>query len=267
MQYKQSYLSIIFFLLFPCLLNGNIIILGELTHEKESAPGQEYTGSIAVSNVEENPCEVKVYQTDYQFFADGRILYSDPGMLERSNASWITLTPKTFTIPAKETVTIHYTVKVPDDKSLVGTYWSIVMIEGLDQGSPESSTPETEVSVGVQQVFRYGIQMVTHIGNSGKKTLQFTGAKLVKEEKKLYLDVENTGERWLRAHLWAELYDSTGNTLGQLEGGRLRIYPGTSVRFNVDMSEIPSGSYKTLIIIDCGDNDVFGANWNLVLEE
>jgi type II secretory pathway component GspD/PulD (secretin) len=83
----------------------------------------------------------------------------------------------------------------------------------------------------------------------------------------LVVDVENTGERWLRGSMWAELYDSEGKHVGKYDGGKQRMYPGTSVRFSADLVGIQTSSYKALIVIDCGGDDVFGANVNLVLKE
>ena len=84
-------------------------------------------------------------------------------------------------------------------------------------------------------------------------------------KRQLLVDVENTGERWLRGTLWVELYAKEGALVGRFDAGRLRMYPGTSVRYTVDLAGVLAGSYKALIVIDCGDDDVFGANVNLVL--
>ena len=69
------------------------MVIGGLTYEHTATPGEEYTGEIILRNHSEDPEEVKVYQTDYFFYADQRVIYGDPGKLPRSNASWITYTP------------------------------------------------------------------------------------------------------------------------------------------------------------------------------
>ena len=68
-----------------------------------------------------------------------------------------------LSVPANGTVQVNYTVAVPDDENLSGTYWSVMMVEGIPAGSPESSNPDDSaknVGVGIRQVFRYGIQLV-----------------------------------------------------------------------------------------------------------
>ena len=249
-------------------LAAQLLIVGSMTHEKAAAVGESYEGVIEIQNTSDKPAEAKVYQTDYLFYADGRVLYGDPGKIPRSNAAWITFTPKRLTIPPHDKEMVHYTVKVPDDKTLVGTYWSIFMVEGVPEESPESSTGKKKITMGVRQVFRYGIQVVTHIGDTGTRSLKFLSTKLVKRESKqsLIIEAENTGERWLRSAIWAELYDKNGNYFGKYEGDRLRLYPGTSVRYTIDLTSVPNGTYKALVVVDCGGSNIFGANFNLVLK-
>ena len=260
------------FTVFVCLMAGplsaDIVINGPMTYEKTAAPGETYEGVIELQNTEAGPQELKVYQTDYLFYADGRVLYGDPGKTPRSNAAWIDVSPKRAVIPPKDKLSLRYLVKVPADAALVGTYWSMIMIEGIGSGSPESATGPGKTAMGVRQVFRYGVQMVTHIGDSGTRSLKFLSSKLFRQKGRLLfqLEAENTGERWLRSVMWVELYDLKGAFVGKFEGGRLRLYPGTSVRYTADLTSVPNGTYKALAVIDCGGKDIFGANFNLVLK-
>jgi hypothetical protein len=245
------------------------ISVGNMTYEKVSGPGGTYQGSFDISCKGREPEEVKIYQTDYLFFSDGSNQYGEPGSTKRSNAGWITYSPKRTVIPPGGKATVNYSVKVPDDKSLAGTYWSMIMVEGIGKGSPESTKPEKDkIKVGLQTVMRYGIQMVTHMGETGTSAMKFLDQKLIDEGGKvtLQVDVENMGERWLRPALWAELYDEEGKHLGKFEGGRTRIFPGTSVRFKLALGDIPQGRYKALVVSDCGGDNVFGGVFQLNLK-
>jgi hypothetical protein len=165
---------------------------------------------------------------------------------------------------------VNYTIKVPSDPNLVGTYWSMIMVEGIPEGSPESSQPEKDkAKVGITQIMRYAIQMITHIGNTGERRLKFLETKVLRESEKRFLqeDIENIGQRWLRPFLWAELYDEKGRYIGRFEGRRKRIYPSTSVRYTVDLSNVPEGTYKALVVADSGGDYIFGANYTLKFEK
>ena len=268
---KAQYLKFILFLVSILLLMATQVKagvgVGELSHEKNAQIDETYQGTIFISNNDNEPQEVKIYQTDYLFFSDGTNIYGEPGKDPRSNANWITFSPKRLTIPPKETSTVNYTVNVPDDKSLVGTYWSMLMVEGISKSSPETiKEEEDKVKLGIRTVIRYGIQMVTHIGNTGSRKLKFTGAKLLTEEgggRTLQIYLENTGERWLVPLLWVEIYDEQGNYIGSFEGSEMRIYPGTSVRHKIDLSSLPGGKYKALVVADNGDEYVFGTQYTL----
>jgi hypothetical protein len=255
-------------LLAPLAGSAQVIVTGSLTHEYEVKSGGSYEGSIDVMNPGDAAQDVKAYQTDYSFTADGKVLYGSPGSLARSNAGWMTLSPRQVKVPAGETVTIRFTITVPTDETMSGTYWSVIMIEPIPPGTAESgSAGQKNVAVGVSQVLRYAVQVVTHIGITGTSQLRFAHIQVTTDggRKLLVVDTENTGERWLRGTLWADIYDAAGKHVGKYDGGKQRMYPGTSVRYAVDLSTLPGATYKALIVVDCGGDNVFGANTTLSL--
>lgn len=256
-------------LLLSFMTEARVGIVGGLDHERNVEANKTYQGVIFVKNLGEEPQEVKVYQTDFLFFCDGSNLYGEPGKDPRSNAKWISFSPRQLTIAPQQTSAVNYTIKVPDDKSLKGTYWSSIMIEGLWKSAPKVVTPgKEEVKASVIQNIRYNIKIRTHLGNTGSRELKFLDTKLLREGEKriLQADIENTGERFLKPRLWAELYDKEGAYIGRFEAGILRTYPGTSVRFKIDLSGVPEGEYKALIVADCGGDAVFGITHTLKLK-
>ena len=268
---KIIVLALLFCLLFYCVPEARVSIVGGLTYEKNAESGETYRGAIIITNSGDEPQEVKVYQTDYLFFSDGNNIYGEPGKDPRSNAKWITFSPNRFVIQPKGKFEVNYTVKAPDNKALLGTYWSMLMVEGVPKSSPEIVNGEVDkIKMGLTTVVRYGIQMVTHIGNTGTRSLKFSEVKLLKEDeskKVLQVDMENTGERWLRPTLWTEIYDEKGSYIGKFMGGKGRTYPGTSIKSRIDLSQVPAGKYKGLIVADCGGDDLFGMQCNLEIGE
>jgi len=249
---------------------AGVSVVGSLTHERIVSIGNSYQGVILLKNVGKEPAEAKVYQRDYLFFADGHSVYRDPGSVPRSNAAWITMSPKRVSVAPGHVVSVNYGIQVPSDSTLSGTYWSLLMVEEITSGSPEASKPsQDKVTFGVTQVVRYGLQIVNHIENTGTTELKFSATKLLNDEtgKILQVDVENTGTRWFRTLLWADLFDETGGFVGRFDAGTLRAYPGTSVRFKINVSEVPPGTYKALVVADCGGDAVFGATYTLKLKD
>lgn len=194
-------------------LAAPVSVVGGLTREATLQPGAKTEGRIILRNNTEQPQEVKVYQTDYLFWADGRNQYGEPGSTPRSNARWIVHTPQQLTVPPKSTESVYYTIQAPAQEALRGTYWSMLMVEPVAADTLEPPQPEEgKVTIGIRSVMRYAIQMVTHIGDTGARDLKFADKQLLVEAGKrtLRLDLENTGERWLRPLVWAELYDEQG---------------------------------------------------------
>ena len=262
----------LFSILFVCLFShfdtqAAIRVLGGLTYEREALPGQTYEGSIILKNTGNEIVDVKMYQTDYLFFCSGNNIYGEPGQVERSNADWIIFEPKRLTISAQEEVVIQYTIQVPPEDTLCGSFWSMIMLEEVPMISPESL--ESEESVGISTIMRYGIQMITHIGDTGVRKLKFLAADLLMIEgaRVFQIDIENTGERWLRPFVWVEAYDEEGKYINKFEGKKLRTFPGTSIRQHIDVSGLPKGSYRALVVADCGDDDIFGIQYTLKIDE
>jgi urease beta subunit len=219
-------------------------------------------------NYGREPQDVRIYQTDYAFTFDGKSYYDPPGKAPRSNASWIVINHKRMTIPGASHADVRFSVKVPDDPNLVGTYWSVIMVEGVPKApAAPPGAPQKESSVAITQVVRYAVQIVTQIGDSGSLQLKFLKTELFQDNgrKTLRIDVENTGERGVRPVASLELYRQNGELAGKFEGERLRIYPGTSVRFSFDVSRLAEGRYKALVVLDNKDSHVFGAQYTLDL--
>jgi hypothetical protein len=250
---------------------GQVSIIGDLSQDHEARPGEPYNGSIIVKNDSDDPQEAKLYQTDYLFACDGTNDYAEPGSTPRSNARWVSFSPSFLTIPPRGSVTVNFTVNVPKTiagKQLEGSYWSMLMVEGIAKESPESSLPKKDnrPEMGVRQTLRYGIQIATHIAGTGTRSIKFIQAKLVKGAKGetlLQVDLEDSGTLGFRPDFYVELFDGKGISKGKFPGHRYRLYPGTSVRQMVELNGIGAGTYKALVVVDAGGDDVFGAQYTL----
>jgi hypothetical protein len=253
-------------LLGPLAARAQVGIVNGLTQEKVCAPGETFESYIRLKNNGPKEETLKIYQTDYSFTAEGKSYYDAPGKSARSNAAWIAVSSKQVTVPGLATMDVKYSCKVPADAHLVGTYWSIIMFEVLPPAQrAKGEAANKEIVLGVNQVMRYGIQIVTHFGDTGRRSLKFLKTELLeeKERKTLQVDVENDGERWLRPFSYVELYTEKGEAAGKIEGERWRIFPGTSARFKFDVSSLKAGTYNALIVFDNKDVSVFGAQVKL----
>jgi hypothetical protein len=143
----------------------------------------------------------------------------------------------------------------------------MVIVEPYVPPAPVVKGDDKQIRVGLHTLIRFGIQIVTEVGDSGTRSLKIIEKRLeAKEGKKAFkLDVENTGQRLQIPVLTMELFNKNGVSVAKLEGGKSRIYPTCSARYSVDLAEIPAGKYTALVILDSGDDHVTGAQYQLEL--
>lgn len=246
-------------------LRAGVVVIGNLARTSTIKPGDTFDGVIFLKNTDKQPADVRVFQTDYLSYADGSNDYGEAGKAQRSNASWITVTPSRVKLAPGETVPVRYKGKAPADEKLRGTYWSMIMVE---PNAAPAITPDgkpDQVAVGLQTTIRFAIQIVTEVGQGGTRSLQVQDKRLVKNDGKraLYLDISNDGERLLIPAMSVELFDQSGASVGRFDAGRSRIYPTCSVRAKVDLTDVPIGKYAAMVLLDSGDAQVMGAQYDL----
>ena len=266
---NRSWLVIVFLFWSAWSASGQVTVQGPLTHEVELLPGGSHSGIIVLQNTGNRTEEVKLYQTDYRSQSPGQHFYEDPGTSARSNADWISTSPKRFTVPPGERYGISYVMEVPGDPSLSGTYWSVLMIEPVPAQSPESYDADPEkTSVGIITLLRYAVRFVTHIGTTGTFQPEISGVNLtlVEDTPTLGIDIANIGSRLLAIEIWAELYDPTGNLVARRDGSGASLYPDSSRQYQIGLDGVGPGEYTALVVIDAGDNNVYGTSFPLALE-
>lgn len=249
---------------------AQITVVGVGVEERQARPGETYSGTLRLRNEGGEAAEARLYLTDYAFSADGSTTYGAAGSAPRSNARWVTFTPSHVRVPAGGEATVGYTVAVPAGGALSGSYWSMLMVEGIAPGAPESATaprgPRTEM--GVRTTLRYGVQLATTLSGSGARRADFRGTRALGAaggEKRIELDLVNSGEVAYRPELRIELFDEAGNAAGTFTSRRGLLYPGTSLRQVFELGALPAGSYQALVTADTGGDEVFGAQYRLKL--
>lgn len=260
----SSFLSIAFAL----SAQGGVSVVGSLARSTAVQPGASFDGVILLQNNSAEPADVRVSQVDYLFYADGSNNYGEPGTAPRSNARWLTVTPALLKLGPRETQSVRYKGTAPADSKLRGTFWSMIMVE------PNSAAPITpgdeagKVAVGLQTTIRFAVQIVTEVGRDATKSLRVLEKSLVQADGKrtLQLDIGNDGEQLLIPAMSVELFDEKGASVGRFDAGRTRIYPECSVRAKADLSSVPPGKYVAMVLLDSGDAQVMGAQYDLELQ-
>lgn len=262
MKINKFYASLLIIILLPVSLHASVEVMGSLKHIFQAKPGDVIRGEIQIQNNDSTDQEVKVYQTDLLYNLEDKTFYDEPGAHKRSNASWIQFSPRSVILKDKEIRMIQYEITVPRQESLKGTYWSVIMVEGV-----APIDPNQKGDLSIRTVTRYAIQMVTEMPDKGTGVLKFKEPTLVYEgNKELFLavDLENTGDRYIGPEVSMELFDEKGETVEVIKAPRKGLYPTTSTRFLLDLEGVPSKkTYKAIIIAAGQEEDVFGLEYTL----
>ncbi|MDP4276705.1 MAG: hypothetical protein Q8914_03630 [Bacteroidota bacterium] len=261
----KPYRLLIFLFLFSILSlssNASVEVLGSLKHVHTVNPGDTIKGEIRIQNNEGTDQEVKIYQTDLQYNFKDNTFYEEPVSHNRSNARWVQFSPKSVILKGKEARNIEYEMIVPKNDSLKGTYWSILMVEGV-----APIDPNQKGELNIRTVTRYAVQIVSEMVSKGKGDLKFLEPTLIKgEDNNLFLaiDMVNDGDHYISPEVSMELYDEAGNLIKTLSASRKGLYPTTSTRFKLDLNGLPSKkTYSAMIVAAGSANDVFGLEYTL----
>lgn len=264
MKSKNNFglLTLVFLIAFFANANAGIVVKNGLSHLHNVSLGKDYKGSIVIQNTSNLEQSVKVYQRDYQFLHTGEAFYEKPGSHIRSNANWIDLSASFLTLQPKEEMIIHYEIVVPDNHELPGTSWSVIMVEGVKDVDPG----KFRAGLNINTVVRYAIQISTTIEETGSSELEFLNVDLKNSEfdtPQLEVDIKNIGERLLIPTVVLELFNESGESIGSFTAEKKKTYPGTSVKFYVDLADTKPGDYQAVLLADCGEEEVFGVNISL----
>jgi hypothetical protein len=248
--------------------DAQIAVMSSTVEEHTALAGESYAGRVVIQNPSTTPQTVRLYQTDYRFASDGTSTFGDPATNPRTNAGWISLQSTQVTIEPGATINVPYTVSVPRGDSLSGTYWSSVMVEAAPTPADATVSDSThQRQLGIGTVVRYAIQVATHIGTTGSRSVRFAGTSAVRGENgqaSLRLDVHDVGERGYRPTLWVEVYDSTGALRAKARQARGLLYPGTSLRQTFALGQLAPGTYKAVIFADTGEDSVYASQYTVV---
>jgi hypothetical protein len=253
---------LLIFILAVVLVRADILIINGLTHIFQASPGQVLSGVIELQNNSTDPARVRIYLSDYFFYHTGSTEYPEAGSLQRSNANWIELQTPEITVPGNSNLTYSFSAVVPSDESLSGTYWAVIMVEPIDDFKDD----EVE-GITVRTKTRYAIQVVTNFGEPQVKSVAILGRSLSKNNGlySLNMDIQNTGNWWMRPELSASVFNQSGETVGEFRGNSIRLYPGTSGHFVVSFVDLVPGDYRVLALIRDGE-DVWGAQYSMKIE-
>ena len=246
---------------------AHVKVTSALRSEFTASAGEVLAGWIAIENTGTAPAAVEVSQADFRLDEDGALAYEDAGSLPASNAPWIEVASR-VDVPAGGSVDVPFTLRVPNDPDLHGTFWSLVQVEPVNpEVITREATEEAQVRTSIEVSFQYGVTVLTHIGEPAERKVLFEDPSFVMADDdggdRLALTLHNPGTHLLAADLWLELYDDQGTLIARLEGGEKRLYPDAALRHEFDLGTLDERQYQAVVVADAGGDDVFGVRYTL----
>jgi hypothetical protein len=249
-----------------------ITVLGSLEREFQVQPGDQHRGQIEVQNPGSQPLRVRAYLEDFDPRPDG-LGFQPPPAHPRSNAGWISLMPSEQTIAAGARAIVDYTIVVPPDLDMDGSFWSVIMIEADDQSdwpvldNPVARDP-TQVTMGIRHVLRTAVRVVTTAGGRPNLTFVERSLSAPQEGQAIALILGNDGTANLHLTLHADLFDAQGQPLGRVAPRQsiTRVLPGAQITRHLTLPALPRGEYQAVVIADHRGEHLFGARYAFQLD-
>ncbi|MFZ4931956.1 hypothetical protein [Chryseobacterium sp. Mn2064] len=244
-------------------LHAGIVILNGLTHSYKIENGKVYKGKVAIENTGNNPQSVKLYLQDFSYNADGTTQYATLQTNKRTNGEWIKFNTNLITLKGKEKTEVFYEITVPNQITDPGSYWSVIIVEPVEDIKPSDNKP----GVSITSIVRYAIQVITdYEGDKAKPDLKFESVKVEKEEGKqtAKIAIANNGNLYCKPTATIEIYNrKTGVKVGTFSSITMGLLPSTSKTFYIDISKVPPDKYKATIMATDEEENAFALNVEL----
>lgn len=244
-------------------LHAGIVILNGLTHSYQIENGKIYKGKISIENTGNSPRNVKLFLQDFGYQADGTIHYTALHTNKRTNGDWIKLNTNLVTLKGKEKTEVFYEITVPTQPIDPGSYWSVIIVEPLDDIKPS----DQKSGVSITSIVRYAIQVITdYETEKAKPDLKFESVKVEKQEGRqtVHIAIANKGNIYCKPTASIEIYNrKTGEKIGTYSSLTMGLLPDTSKTFQIDISKVPAGKYNATIMTTDEDENAFALNVEL----
>lgn len=233
------------------------VAVSPTTLELTVAPGEFFETQLEVYGAPDQNLRAKAYLHDYEFDLSGKaILYKEGGILPRSAASWVSIEPQDFIIPAGEKRMVRISGTVPQDTP-GGDYWSMYFIEIFPFSQLQTSGVVVSGRVG-------GSFTITVPGADGPKG-KITALEVecfVEEHKQQVSGVitfKNEGDLILKPSGRVEIRTLQNQVLEEIIIRPVKIHPGAERRISfTEQINLEEGRYVALAILDYGGEKLSG---------
>lgn len=221
-------------------------------------PGEKVTETVILHNSSDKEYVFNINYKDWVREEDGNKVYTESGTLPSSNASWVSTTENSVTIPAGTTKEIVVTMQIPASASKSAVTNSMLFFTQLPRQSDQA---RVQNGIGIITLFEVGLHVYyTPIGNNSK-SLEITNiAEIISKTaptRKVAVSITNDGNVINDATVEFELTNTETGKEIKLPVNSISAIPGTHQVVQFILPEDISGKYLGVAIIKmAGSNDL-----------
>ena len=201
---RGTYLAPLLFLVGGLSLALQGIGVAPPHHELTLAHSARQTVEVKVFTTEETTLQVFARFMDWTMQPDGTVVELSPGNNPYSALNWLQANLDPFAITKDRFRAIKITVSLPNNPTLAGSYWAAVHFVT----TPPHQNPKNTVLI------RVAANYIIYVTIAGTER---PGAKITRFDREgdhLVLDVENTGNTYLRLEGSLKFLNPEGKTVG-----------------------------------------------------
>lgn len=252
-------------LFFAKSLFASVAITNGLTHVYNGTSGNIITGEIILLNTTDIEQRVTFEMQDAIYSCSKTRIFSEDITHSFSSKNWFNASTMEKVLKAKERYVFRFSITIPKNQKLRGTYWSVVMV------NVEKPVSEKVIENGVQlnSKIRYAVGLYTNVNSFDSVDLDFDTIKLNKDDKssKKNLDIKLMNKSLFiqGVKLTLEIYNDKGIKIHEAVTGRNLTIPGACRNFKIEISDVPKGNYQCVLIADSKEEFV-GTNVSLNIQ-
>ncbi len=174
-------------------------------------PGGEVTRTLTIFSREGEAQQIVPAVHDWLMDANDRIEWLPPATIPYSAAQWLEMTLDPFALQGHATKTVRFTLRLPEDAGLNGTYWTAIALA-------TEARPHTDAQ-GKVFATRVRAMVIVYVTVQGTEQpgAELQGVTVVTGEEDgrrfLVADVANTGNVYLRLNGELRIVDSAGEVV------------------------------------------------------
>lgn len=262
---KFSIFLFIAFMLTANILFGNVAIINGLTQVNTGQSGDIISGEVIFLNTSTEEQRIVFEINEALFFCDSPRTYTEKNPHAQSSSDWFLAEVMDQVLAPKEKYVYKYTITIPENKELRGSFWTMLMVT-IEKPIKEESLND---NIGLNTKLRYGVALITNVNSFDDVNLDFDHADLkyneIETSKELEVKIKNNGSFIEGVVLTLEVYDSSGNKIDKFSTDRNIVFPATCRDYFLDVSTLPAGKYQCLLLAESRE-EFAGTNLSLTIK-